>query len=165
MLEASTDTNLLGTLTLGLDSAEGLFADDLYQPEIDILRSSGRRVCEITRLAFNPLHSSKEVFASLFHLAHIYARDIHNATDILIEVNPRHSGFYKRRLGFNQIGERRTCVRVNAPAVLLQISTDYAASQISKHAGSLDTREKSLYPYFFSAGELQDLVNGILGAD
>lgn len=160
-LEASTEQHLFGTLTLGLDSDDGLLADGLYQREIDSLRSMGRRVCEISKLAFNPQYSSKEALASLFHLAYIYAHNIHNATDVVIEVNPRHAGFYKRRLGFNQIGDTRNCPRVDAPAVLLRGNLDYGAEQISRHAGSRDISEKSLYPYFFSEIEVQGLTNRI----
>lgn len=160
-LEASTTKKLFGTLTVALDSEEGLFADGLYRSEINILRGMGRKVCEMTKLAFNPKYSSKEVIASLFHLAYLYAYHVHNATDILIEVNPRHASFYQRRLGFQQIGEPRTCTRVNAPAILLCVSTDYMASQISGHAGCHSTSEKSLYPYFFSDSEVQGLINRI----
>lgn len=160
-LEASTGNRLFGTLTLGLDSEDGLLADGLYQQEIDILRSQGRRVCEITKLAFNPKYSSKEAIASLFHLAYIYAHNIYNATDLLIEVNPRHISFYVRRMGFEQIGEVRTCSRVDAPAVLLQLDLKYSAEQISRHAGSRDTSEKSLYPYFFSKTEVAGLTKRI----
>ena len=160
-LEASTELQLFGTLTLGLDSSDGLLADALYQQEIDVLRSMGRSVCEITKLAFNPKYSSKEALASLFHLAYVYARDFYSATDVLIEVNPRHTSFYQRRLGFKQIGEIRTCQRVDAPAVLLHGALEYGAKQISKHAGSRDTNEKSLYPYFFSESEVQGLRHRI----
>jgi hypothetical protein len=163
-LEASAEQQLFGTLTLGLDSDDGLHADALYKQEIDVLRKKGLRVCEITKLAFDPKYSSKEALASLFHLAYIYARDIYDATDLLIEVNPRHASFYKRRLGFKQIGEMRTCPRVDAPAVLLRVALEYGAKQISKHAGSRDANEKSLYPYFFSETEVQGLTNRIRSA-
>ena len=160
-LEASAEQQLFGTLTLGLDSDDGLHADVLYKHEIDALRKKGLRVCEITKLAFDPKYSSKEAIASLFHLAYIYAREIYSASDLLIEVNPRHASFYQRRLGFKQIGEMRTCPRVDAPAVLLQVALEYGAKQISKHAGSRDSSEKSLYPYFFSEAEVQGLTNRI----
>ncbi len=160
-LEASAEQQLFGTLTLGFDSDDGLLADSLYRPEIDGLRNKGLKVCEITKLAFDPKHSSKEALASLFHLAYIYARDIYNATDLLIEVNPRHASFYQRRLGFKQIGEIRTCPRVGAPAVLLHVALEYGAKQISKHAGSRDKNEKSLYPYFFSESEVRGLTHRI----
>lgn len=160
-LEASTGQHIFGTLTLGLDSDAGLLADELYQDKIIGMRQAGRRLCEMTKLAFNPDYSSKEVIASLFHLAHIYAYDIYQCTDLLIEVNPRHSSFYKRRLGFAELGEVRTCRRVHAPAVLLHVGLEYCAEQISRFAGTHDPGEKSLYPYFFSKAEVQGLINRI----
>ena len=163
-LEASTEDKMFGTLSVGLDSADGLLADSLYQAEIDILRRMGRRVCEISKLAFNPQYSSKEAIASLFHLAYIYAHNIYQRTDLLIEVNPRHVSFYQRRLGFQQIGELRTCPRVDAPAILLHVALDYGAKQIAKYAGSRDPNGKSLYPYFFSAAEVQGLTSRIVNA-
>lgn len=160
-LEASTDKQLFGTLTLRVDCEDGLLADALYQNEINALRKENRKICEMTKLAFNPKYSSKEALASLFHLAFIYARTIYHATDVLIEVNPRHATFYQRRLGFSHIGEQRTCPRVEAPAVLLHGTLEYGAQQISRFAGLRDSNEKSLYPYFFSESEVQGLTKRI----
>ena len=89
----------IGTLTLGIDSAEGLTASTMYPSEIDELRAQGRVLCEITKLAVDPSISSRNVLASLFHIAYIHARHLNSCTDILIEVNPRHVSFYQRMLG------------------------------------------------------------------
>ena len=149
VLEASREEQLLGTLTLGIDSGR-LLADALYEPEINAFRNQNRKACEISRLAVDPQHSSKELLASLFHLAYIYVRIINKASDVFIEVNPRHAGFYTRMLGFQQIGERRVCPRVDAPAVLLHLELEYMGVQIAKYLGSSETRGRSLYPYFFA---------------
>lgn len=148
-LEASREQQVFGTLTLGLDSEEGLSADELYKDELNVFRKKGRKICEVSKLAFEPQFSSKELFASLFHLAYIYGYTIHKVKDAFIEINPRHATFYKRMLGFRQIGEKRTCPRVDAPAVLLHLELDYMDAQISSLAGSHTLKEKSLYPYFF----------------
>jgi hypothetical protein len=42
-------------------------------------------------------------------------------TDVVVEVNPRHVGFYRRAFGFQPMSDVRTCERVNAPAVLLRL--------------------------------------------
>jgi hypothetical protein len=42
-------------------------------------------------------------------------------TDAVVEVNPRHAGFYQRAFGFKSCSDVRTCERVNAPAVLLRL--------------------------------------------
>lgn len=148
MLEASSGHNLFGTLTLRLDSEQGLLADALYQEEINSLRTKGRKLCEVSKLAVDPQYGSKEVLASIIHLLYIYAHVVNKATDMLIEVHPRHAGFYERKLGFRQFGGMRICPRVNAPAVLLHIELSYMQEQISRHGGSRDTKERSLYPYF-----------------
>lgn len=148
--EASNESELFGTLTLGIDSEEGLSADQLYKEELNAFRRKGKKICEVSKLAFEPQFSSKELFASLFHLAYIYAYTIHKVQHAFIEVNPRHAAFYKRMLGFRQIGEQRICPRVDAPAVLLHLDLDYMDAQISSFAGMREHKEKSLYPYFFS---------------
>ena len=143
----------IGTLTLGIDSAEGLSASTMYPCEIDQLRTEGRVLCEITKLAIDQSVSSRNVLASLFHIAYIHARQLNGCTDILIEVNPRHVPFYQRMLGFRQVGDERQCPRVKAPAVLLRLETDYVKIQLQKFGGLMEraVNETSLYPYAFSA--------------
>lgn len=150
---ATNGQNLIGTVTLGLDSKEGLLADELYGKEIDAFRAKGRKVCELSKFALDPQYSSKEIFALLFNLAYIYAHKIHNATDLFGEVNPRHAASHNRMFGFRQISEIRTCPRVNAPAVLLHLELDYVRKQISSLAGLPDVKERSLYPYCLSQQE------------
>src|SRR5207248_7870868 len=41
----------VGTVTLGLDRPEGLLAELTHEGVIDQVRASGRKVCELTRLA------------------------------------------------------------------------------------------------------------------
>jgi hypothetical protein len=152
---------LLGTLTLTIDSNEGLLADQLYKPEIDSFRNKGKYACEVSKLAFNPNSGSKEVFASLFHIAYIYAYFIYGVEDAFIEINPRHALFYKRMLGFHQIGEQRICQRVDAPAVLLHLDLNYMRDQIATLAGLTKCSKKSIYPYFLSQHKEDSIVNRI----
>jgi hypothetical protein len=152
-LTACRGTEVFGTLTLGLDSEKGLLADALYGSEIDAFRRRGCTPCELSRFAIDPDFSSKEVLASLFNLAYVYARFVHDATDAFIEVNPRHAPFYRRMLGFRQIGEQRLCTRVSAPAVFLHIELAYMEAQIRQHGGTFDPRQHSLYPYFTMYGD------------
>jgi ribosomal protein S18 acetylase RimI-like enzyme len=110
---------VIATLTLGRDSPSGLLADTLYAPEVAGLRRPDRIVCEVTRLAVDPDFASRELLLSLFRAAHKYGKELFAASDVVIEVNPRHVGYYQRLLGFKQLGELRHCPRVAAPAVLL----------------------------------------------
>lgn len=151
LLAFLNDENI-GTVTLGVDSEDGLSVDEMYRDKIDELRAVNRKVCEITKLAVDQSVRSKRVLASLFHLCFIYGRNIHGGTDFVIEVNPRHVLFYKKMLGFEQFGEEKTCPRVNAPAILLRLELDHAERMITEFGGQMEatTGEKSLYPFFFS---------------
>ena len=156
--EATIKQKLVGTLTLGLDSEDGLLADELYGDEIKAFRTKDSKICELSKLAVDTQYDSKEILASLFHLAYIYGRNVHKSTDLFIEVNPRHACFYRRMLGLRQIGNVRTCQRVNAPAVLMHLELDYVDTQIASFAGSCSSGEKSLYPFFFSKHEEKGLA-------
>lgn len=166
-LTATDRGNVVGTITLGMDSAIGLAADQIFKEELDSLRAGGARLCEFTKLAFDPSVKSKMSLANLFHLAVIYARDIHHCTDIVIEVNPRHRRFYERMLGFQQQGQLKTNPRVNAPAYLLRVNLKFVTEQIKRHGGTLgaQTSERSFYPYFFSPREEQGIINRLLRID
>lgn len=155
---------IVGTLTLGLDSQVGLLVDELYKAEVDSLRAQGRRVCEIIKLALDEGLGSKPILAALFHISFIYGHNIHQGTDFVIEVNPRHVEFYRRMLGFEMFGAERLCSRVNAPAVLLRLDLSYARQQIEK-LGGLSQRprgEKSLYQYGFSTQEEEGITRRLL---
>ena len=166
-LTATDKGDVVGTLTLGIDSPVGLMADEIFRDELNKHRAAGARLCEFTKLAFDPTVRSKTSLANLFHLAVIYARDIHNCTDIVIEVNPRHRRFYEHMLGFVREGELKTNARVNAPAYLLRVNLEYVTEQIQKHGGTFSTalNERSFYPYFFSPREEQGIINRLLRID
>jgi hypothetical protein len=159
-LTATDKEVVIGTLTLGIDSERGILADDIFKDEIDKFRSEGARVCEITKLAFDPAVRSNMALASLFHLAAIYARYLHDRTDIFIEVNPRHRRFYEHMLGFQRLGEPKINMRVNAPAYLLSVNLDYVDQQVQKFGGtsSHPGNERSFYPLFFSSREEKGIV-------
>lgn len=154
----------VGTLSLGIDSPIGLLADEIFKEELDGFRARGAKICEITKLAFDPRVQSKEALASLFHLSVIYARDLHHCTDIFIEVNPRHRRFYEHMLGFKRHGEARTNPRVNAPAYLLSVNLEYVTEQIEKYGGTgeLNSDVRSFYPLFFSPREERGIIERLL---
>lgn len=168
-LTATDKGEVVGTLSIGIDSPSGLLADQLFKKELDAHRDRGARLCEFTKLAFDPSVRSKTALANLIHLAVIYARDIHDCSDIVIEVNPRHRRFYERMLGFKQEGELKINDRVDAPAYLLTVSLDYMSEQIHLHGGTFDdksmTTERSFYPYFFSPREEHGIINRLLRMD
>jgi hypothetical protein len=152
---AYDEGRVVGTVSVGVDSEEGLFADGLYRAEIDRLRAAGCRVCEFTRLAVDRSTASKRVLAGLFHTAYLFACKIRGYTQAVIEINPRHIGFYSRELGFEVIGPERLDARVNAPAVLLGVSFNAIAEGLTKRAGKHlpPGTKRSLFHYGFSPNE------------
>jgi len=152
---------VIGTITIGFDTGAGLLVDELYKNEIDGLRQQGLRVCEFTKLAIDHKGASKRMIAGLFHAAYMYAIKIWDYTDIVIEVNPSHTPFYQRMLGFETLGDERICPRVGAPAILLRLdAAGYATEMIKKFGGhpEVSRQERSLYPYFMTPNEEQAIL-------
>ena len=114
----------LGTVTLRLDGPAGLQAAKSYGTTIDEVRSTGGRVCELTRFAVAENVDSRTVVASLFACMYDIGRTTHGMTDLFVEVNPRHVAFYVRTLGFEVAAGERFCTRVGAPSVLLWLDLD-----------------------------------------
>ena len=148
---AYDEGQLVGTVSVRLDSEKGLSADELYHKEIDALRSAGACVCEFTQLAVDKTTASKPVLAGLFHTAYLFASVIRGVTHAVIEVNPRHVAFYGRALRFDPIGEERMNTRVHAPAVLLCAPFAAIAEGIARFAGKPDApgAGRSLFVYGF----------------
>jgi len=168
-LTATDKGDVVGTLSIGIDSEVGLMADEIFKEELDAHRQRGARLCEFTKFAFDPSVRSKTALANVFHLAVIYARDMHGCTDIVIEVNPRHRRFYERMLGFRKEGELKTNPRVDAPAYLLRVNLQFVTEQIARFGGTWadegETEERSFYPYFFSPREERGIINRLLRMD
>jgi hypothetical protein len=166
-LTATDRGDVVGTMTIGIDSPIGLNADQVFKEELDAYRARGAKLCEFTKLAFDQAVRSKTSLANLFHLAVIYARDIHHCTDIVIEINPRHRRFYENMLGFERLSDVRVSTRVNAPAYLMRQTVAYISEQINKYGGTYTEGavERSFYPYFFSPREEVGIISRLLRAD
>ena len=156
-------TEAIGTLSIGFDSEAGLLSDALYKPEIDALRGQGRRVCEFIKFAIHPSSVSINVVAALFHVAFIHAHRIYRFDDVVMEITPQHFRFYKRALGFRQIGAARVNERVNTTGVLSHCRFSYIGAQLKRFGGNIKARkeEKSIYPYGFSAEEEHEIIDRI----
>ena len=151
----------IAALSMVFDSKLGFPADELYNPELDHLRSSGRRLCEITSLA--NLETRPRIGVNLtkhlFKLAYITAFFLQNATDFIITVNPRHVAFYEKYLLFERMGQERSYDKVNgAPAVLLRLDLLNATKEVSqKHTEGLSGKFDQYQEFMLEgAEEIQD---------
>ena len=159
-LVASNGAITLATMSIGFDANGGMLVEELYGREVQQLRVQGERLCEFIKFAVDSSVQSKRVLASLFHIAYIFAHQIHGRTKLLIEVTPRHARFYSDMLRFVQIGEEKTNPRVHTKGVLLALDFDVVKEQISIFGGQphLAATEKSLYPYAFSPQEQEGIA-------
>lgn len=135
VIVARSHQRLVGTLTVVIDSPAGLFADEVNREFVSPMRAEGRRLGEFVRLAVTHQRDtdSREVLAALFNAAHGIC--VANRLDaLLIEVNPRHVGFYRRALCFEVVSKEKICPRVNAPSVLLRMPL----SDLTRKIGSLE---------------------------
>lgn len=163
-LSAVERGEVYGTVTLGIDSPQGILADEVFKDQVDAFRARGARVCEISKLAFDPTVRSKAALGSLFHILYIYATKMYDCTDAFIEINPRHRRYYENMLGFQTQSGVRLNPRVNAPAHLLWLSLDFMGAQIERLGGTHEAHdgERSLYPHFFSKREERGIADRLL---
>ena len=147
----------MGTLTVGLDSHAGLTAERTFPDEVDAFRGAGIRLSEFTRLAVDPDFASQHVLASLFQVAYLTAARLGNAERVLMEVNPRHVGYYVRMLGAKVAGPVREHAVAGAPAVLLCIAFDDVKQRIAEFLRGLDNRPSTdRSPYSMALAEAEE---------
>jgi len=158
-LVVQIDGQPAGTISVRLDDGH-LAAQEQFPEFIGDLRERGARICEIGKLAMDPGVRSKQVLGAIFHIAFIVAFRARRATDIVIEVNPRHAPFYLRMLRFDPVGTARLCQRVGAPAVLLHMDGTKGRRLIDQFGGrpGLSAQERSFYPYFFHPDDEEGLL-------
>ena len=162
---ATSDEEVIGTLSLTVDSAAGLACDKTFGDEMQRFRTGGRtKLCELTKFAFDTSLPARPRLAALFHIIFIYGSLHFDCTDLFIEVNPRHRRFYEIMLGFTPVGEPRLNSKVNAPAQLMWLNVGNIRQQIDKYAGDARYAGRSLYAHFFSAKEELGIYNRLEAA-
>ncbi|MHB8287228.1 MAG: GNAT family N-acetyltransferase [Caulobacteraceae bacterium] len=77
------------------------------------------KVCELVRLASTA--RSTEILAGLFALAFQHGTATTACSELRIEVNPRHVGFYRAALGFEPVGSQYVNGEVGAPAQMMRV--------------------------------------------
>ncbi len=156
---ACSDDVVIGTLSLGVDDADGLAADETFKDELDEFRRiPGSKLCELTKFACDPSTKSQAALAALFHVIFIYGTQRYGCTDLFIEVHPRHVRFYEALLGFKRIGSPRLNPEVewwpaDVPVQLMWLKVADIRRFIDQYAGEKAIVGRSLYPYFFSPQE------------
>eukprot|EP00042_Codosiga_hollandica_P010845 m.24066 g.24066 ORF g.24066 m.24066 type:complete len:232 (-) comp35823_c0_seq2:460-1155(-) len=146
---ARDENRIVGTLSVRFDGTDGLHADLLFAAELNDWRAQGIKLCEFGGLAVDKhSHEPKRVLAQIFHLGYLHAHRRAGCQRLVIEVNPRHVGFYRRCLGLAPFTAARHNPRVDAPAVLMSIDLAEVREQISLWGGRPESlaSARSLYP-------------------
>jgi len=148
---ACNAAGVFGTLTVCVDSPFGLPLDSVYGAELAAFRLTNKRLAELTGLAVDPRHRSREVLGALFHVSYVFGA-LRHIEDVFIAVHPRHVGFYTRTLRFAIAGDWRFYGRVSAPARLLHIQVS-AVAEHAKRCSASRSAQRTLYSYFHSNDE------------
>jgi hypothetical protein len=99
---------VVATVSLVVDSEHGLPCDTLYPTELAAMRATHPRLAEVSALAVRDGGSEGYVTVrALMQCLAVYAVRIAHLDALCITVNPRHTRFYERRLGFEQFGPMR----------------------------------------------------------
>ena len=121
MYVSSVNRQVVSTLSLIEDSANGLPMESVYPNAIRERRVQGIRIAEISCLADRREKVLRflDGFVQLTRLVAQYAR--HQGVDqLLIVCHPKHAEFYRRFMAFEKIGGLTECPHVcNRPAVAL----------------------------------------------
>ncbi|MGA2735734.1 MAG: hypothetical protein ABSG35_24460, partial [Syntrophobacteraceae bacterium] len=151
---AKTYLTVISTLTEIFDTEQfGLPMDELYQKELDGLRSEGRKIVEISALVTPANFRWMNLFMYINKLMFHYSLD-HGVNDLCIAVNPRHVSFYKNILLFEDLGPKRYYPKVNAPAVALRLNMDCISEKSKSAYDGLDF-ESNVHAYFHGEAGLR----------
>lgn len=115
---AKYDNKIVGTVSVFFDFGDGLPMDEIYNKELNKLRSQNKKIAEVGRLAIDSSEKHNNLFlvSSLFKLVFHYCI-YKNIDNICISINPKHNLFYKSIL-FKDIGGLKFYPSVNnAPAL------------------------------------------------
>lgn len=122
---AKKDGEVVGVLSVVGDSPDlGLPSNAAFKPELDALRATGARLCEVTNQAVAEEYRKSAVPTELMRcaIAHQLKSGYHFA---VASVSPSHNGFYDL-LGFQPIGTQRSySQKLHDPVVALCLNIDH----------------------------------------
>lgn len=154
LIVQNKEKQIIGSVTLVFDKNCQLPSEKLYKEEVNLIKKSGHRIAEISRLIIHPDHrNSKEILLLLFNYLAIYTYRVKKYSYLMIQVNPRHTSYYKLLLKFKEMGCQKLSPYLNdAPASLLILPTEVYQIEMQnlKINKLVAKKERSLYPYFLN---------------
>ena len=166
-LVALHDGRVVATLTLVFDSPLGLPSGKLYAAELGVLRSGGRRLVEVSKLAVDRDLGARglAVLKGLFRLGWLASARVRGSTDFVIMVEPHHERFYARSLLFERAGELKPDPEArDAPSLLLRLRLAEGPERYRAAFGE-EPKEANPYWYFVQAPEVAETEAAARAAD
>jgi ribosomal protein S18 acetylase RimI-like enzyme len=118
---AKKDGRVVGVLSVVGDSPDlGLPSDSAFKAELDELRATGSRLCEVTNQAVEEGYRKSAVSTELMRcaIAHSLKAGYHVG---VVSVSPSHQGFYDL-MGFRPLGsERSYSKKIHDPVIALSV--------------------------------------------
>lgn len=153
---AKKDDAVVGVLSVVGDSADlGLPSDSAFRTELDELRASGARLCEVTNQAVSDGYRKSAVATELMRcaIAHSVKAGYHVG---IVSVSPSHHGFYDL-MGFRRLGSERTYSdKIHDPVVALSMDID----QWRQPAKDCGAAERFMHHFAAVANPFLDQVAG-----
>jgi len=145
---AKEGSEVVGSLTVTLDSPAGLPLDKEYVSELQGLRRSGARIVEFNTLAVAPAHRRTGVTMLLYLAAHYWAREIFGATHVVIGVHPLALPIYRALFGFERLGGQRNHSELSAEVLGLVHEVRQARRFFHRHYQQRMATGRTVYEHF-----------------
>lgn len=154
-LVRNSDGQAVASGTVIPDSPLGLPMERMYVDEVEALRKSGRRVCEINSLVSTVTDEgwhSRIVILKVFSAAFAYARNVIGFDDLVCVTSPEHARFYSHVLMLDQVGGLRQDPHANgADSIALRLDVTTAEERFqARYANKSSTR--NLFRFFRPSG-------------
>ncbi len=151
---AKVGSNVVGTISILPDSTElGLPSDSAFKNELNELRASGARLCEVTNQSVAVQFRKSAIATELIRcaMAHVLATGF---DETIAAVSPSHQGFYEV-LNFRQVGTQRSYSgKIHDPVVALSMNVE----QYRDLESNLDETAQFVHDFMARMNPFRDCV-------
>lgn len=133
VLVAHEGDELVGTMTVTMDSAAGLPLDKDYPNELAEQRDLGRRLCEFGSLAIVSRCHHSGVSTLLNMTAIRLARETLAASHVVMGIHPKATPVYRALWGFTPMGRAQEHANLRAPVASMVLALEGLETHLESH--------------------------------
>jgi hypothetical protein len=139
---------VIGTISLIVDSPLGLPMEESYREEVNALRHQGRRIAEVSSLAVTKGSRNLGIFVRLCKYMTLFAISV-GVEDLCIGISPEHAPFFKEVYLFETMGEVRSYSSTKEdPVVALRLDLNTFPALCRAAYNGVDA-DANFYNYMF----------------